>query len=136
MPLGHILPLKVQAPVEATSDQWRWCVLECVSVYNVDDWSNHRVGLLLDTCQHRLQPVFVHLDVAVQKDNHLTTHKNQFRARKLSRSETDITSCFSGSKHPGPDQPLSTGCFGDSHNGQIFYTVGYQLIMYIVWKIP
>jgi hypothetical protein len=133
VPLGHILPFKVQAPVETTSDQRRRRVLESVGVDDVDDRCDHRIGLLLDALQHRLQPVFVYFDIAVQKYNDLAkTQKHQCWAKKEISINTNIASCFAGSEHSRPDQPLSTWCFGHGDNGQIFYAIGNELIVNII----
>lgn len=132
MPLRHVFPLEVQAPVETAPDQRRRRVLESVSVDYVDDRRHDRVGLLLDARQHRLQPFFVHFDVAVEKHDHLG---DNFLVRKVSadkKRQTYVTGCFAGAKHSRSDQPLSTRRFGYGHNGQIFYAVGHQLIVNIV----
>jgi hypothetical protein len=120
VPLGHILPLEVQAPVEATSDQWRRRVLEGVGVDDVNDRSDHRVGLLLNALQHRLKPVFVYFDVAVQKYDYLAKQNAISAGPEKNSRYTNISGCFAGSEHSRPNQPLSTWCFGHSDNGQIF----------------
>lgn len=74
---GDGVPLKVEPPVEAATDDGRWRVGECVSRDDVDDGTDDGAAVLLDQCQHGLQPGLVHLAVAVQEDQDLAwTHRH------------------------------------------------------------
>jgi len=79
VPLRHVLPFEMQPPIKPTPDQRGGSVLEGVGVDDVDDGRDHRVGLLLDSGQQRLQPAFVHFDVAVQKHQHLPQNINKYQ---------------------------------------------------------
>lgn len=61
----------MQAPVEASTDNWGRAVGEGVCADYVDDGANHGAAGFPDGRQQRLEPQLVHFTVAVQEHQHL-----------------------------------------------------------------